>query len=299
MAIRKVAVGEVLEQPLLIDKDGWIIHPDFIRIDGIADKVYSQKNSGDEGLACHSIVGEETLFQDGVPDRFISLAKTADGRYTPYAAASCMFILRKEGKHIQMYPITASTWTSGSGKANVSTWAMEAEGGGYVRGVPNFSEPLTVHQENGFLIIATAWEQQKLRGCEVGKTARAHKDLVKAFGGNPTACESGRYRNAWDRLANGERWVATEEADMTPEQLEEHRAIVAILGGREKLLAAAKGGMDYLLGYAIEQREQNDLEERVAALEAMKPEPRVKVIQAVSSALINAGEEIGRAGGTE
>jgi hypothetical protein len=65
---------------------------------------------------------------------------------------------------------------------------------------------------------------------------------------------------------------------MTPAQLEEHEAIVAILGGREKLLAAAAAGMDYLLGYSIEQAEQNDLEKRVAALEAGN-QPRVITIR--------------------
>ena len=60
---------------MLINAEGWIQHPDFIRIDGIADKVYSQANTGEGGLACHSIVGEEPDHEDGVPNRFLSLER--------------------------------------------------------------------------------------------------------------------------------------------------------------------------------------------------------------------------------
>lgn len=187
---------------MLIDGEGWIRHPDFIRIDGIADKVYSQANSGSGGLACHSIVGEEPDHEDGVPNRFLSMERGPDGLYTKNAAASCMFILRKRAKHVQMYPVTASTWTTGGREANTSTWPMEAEGGP----LSNTTEPLTKHQEDGFLVIATAWEGRMNRKLVVGETVRSHGRIAQQLGYAATACESGRYRNAWARLTAGERF---------------------------------------------------------------------------------------------
>jgi hypothetical protein len=189
---------------MLLSPDGWIQHPDFTRIDGIADKVYSQPNSGLGGIACHSIVGEEPDSQDGVPNRFLSTARTGDGEYTKNAAASCMFIIRKRAKHVQMYPVTASTWTTGGREANTTTWPIEAEGGRS----GNESEPLTRHQEDAFVTIATAWEQRFGRTLEVGQTVRSHGAIARLFGYEATACESGRYKKAWSRLTAGERYVA-------------------------------------------------------------------------------------------
>lgn len=74
-------------------------------------------------------MGVERDFEDGIPNRFLSTARGSDGRYTPDAAASSMFVLRYSGELIQMHPIWASTWTSGGREANTSTWAVEAEGG--------------------------------------------------------------------------------------------------------------------------------------------------------------------------
>ena len=190
---------------MLLSADGWIQHPDFIRIDGIADKVYSQPNSGQGGIACHSIVGEEPDSQDGVPNRFLSTARKADGDYTKDAAASCMFIIRKRAKHVQMYPVTASTWTTGGREANTTTWPIEAEGGR----PGNESEPLTEPRETAFLVMAPAWEELFGRMLEVGQTVRAHGAIARLYGYAATACESGRYRNAWARLTGGERFVAT------------------------------------------------------------------------------------------
>lgn len=42
--------------------------------------------------------------------------------------------------------------------------------------------------------------------------------------------------------------------DMTPEEREEHKALVAIMGGREKLLQNAELGNDFILGYTLEQQ---------------------------------------------
>ncbi len=190
---------------MLVDEMGWIQHPDFIRINGIADKVYSQENSGEGGVACHSVVGEEPDTQDGVPNRFLSRERGPDGLYTKDAAASCTFILRKRAKHVQMYPVTASTWTTGGREANTSTWPIEAEGGP----LSHPTEPLTPRQEDGFLVIATAWEERLGRTLKVGETVRSHGRIAQQFGYAATACESGRYRNAWERLAAGERYNLT------------------------------------------------------------------------------------------
>lgn len=209
---------------MLLTPDGWLTHPDFIRIDGIADKVYSQKNTGEGGLACHSVVGEEPDEQDGVPNRFLSRDKNPDGSYTKYAAASCVFILRKRKKHIQMYPITASTWTTGGREGNTTTWPMEAEGGP----LSNTKEPLTKHQEDGFLAIATAWEELKGRKLVVGETVRAHGRIAQQFGYAATACESGRYKNAWARLAAGERIM-----DMTALEQRVNDILRALFAGTE------------------------------------------------------------------
>ncbi len=187
---------------MLINATGWIQHPDFVRIDGIADKVYSERNSGEGGIACHSIVGEEPDEQDGVPNRFLSKERGPDGFYSKDAAASCTFILRKRAKHVQMYPVTASTWTTGGREANTSTWPIEAEGGR----PGNESEPLTPRQEDGFLVIATAWEERLGRTLKVGETVRSHGRIAQQFGYAATACESGRYQNAWARLVAGERY---------------------------------------------------------------------------------------------
>ena len=82
-----------------------------------------------------------------------------------------------------------------------------------------------------------------------------------------------------------EFWVpfmaALEEVSMTPEEREEHRALVAIMGGRVKLLDNAARGNDFILGYSDEQAEQNNLELRLAALEksTAPEEPRVRTIK--------------------
>ena len=41
---------------------------------------------------------------------------------------------------------------------------------------------------------------------------------------------------------------------MTPAEREEHEALVAIMGGRDKILANQAAGMDFILGYTLEQQ---------------------------------------------
>jgi hypothetical protein len=165
------------------------------RMDGVPDKVHSQPNSA-EWITCHSVVGEESEFEDGIPNRFLSTERDASGRYTEAAAASCMFILRKNGTLIQMYPVWASTWTSGGSEANTRSWAIEAEGGLY----PDYGEPLTAQQTTTFLRLVREWEAHTGRKAIAGGTLRQHKDVAREFGYRPTACASDRYADAW-RLA--------------------------------------------------------------------------------------------------
>lgn len=193
----------------MIDADGWLTSPLFLRVDGVPGKVYTEPNSGANGLACHSVVGEEADFLDGVPNRFLDESKNADGSYTANAAASCMFILRKRRPHVQMYPVDASTWTSGGRVANTTTWAMEAEGGA----IGNEREPLTEHQIDGFLAIAAAWEWKFGRELVVGQTVWAHWQLAQKYGYAATACESGRYAFAWARPGERSNEVTRQEFD--------------------------------------------------------------------------------------
>lgn len=194
--------------------EGWL---DWItRIDGIADKVYSEPNAG-TGIACHSVVGEESEFQDGVPNRFLSTDKEQDPltgrwRYTAYAAASCMFVLRKSGELIQMHPITASTWTSGGYEGNTRFWAIEAEGGQ----APHYGELLTQPAEDAFVRLVTEWENHTGVTAEINVNILQHKQIAKRFGYDATACASDRYSNAWARINEGERY----SDDMTPAEVE-------------------------------------------------------------------------------
>lgn len=214
----------------LIDEKGWLRHPLFVRVDGHPAKVYSQPNTGANGLAFHSIVGEEPDFADGIPNRFLSDEREPSNpsRFSEMAAASCMFILRKRMPHVVMYPVTASTWTSGGPEANTTTWAMEAEGGLY----PLYGEQLTEHQIQGALVIATAWEQRTGRKLDIG-LAREHRVIAKDYGYAATSCASGRYSEFQRRLLAGERAsVAGEDIDMTKDEVE------ALIDSRIKLALA-------------------------------------------------------------
>ena len=180
------------------------------RINGVPDKIYSEPNRG-IGIACHSVVGRESEFQDGVPNRFLSTEKTADGRYTASAAASCMFVLRESGELIQMYPVTASTWTSGGREGNTSFWAIEAEGGLF----PNYGEQLTLKAQKTFIRLVTEWEAYTGLSAKPGVNILQHSQIAQKYGYAPTACASGRYAEVWERIAGGERYD-----DMTPAEVE-------------------------------------------------------------------------------
>lgn len=162
--------------------DGWISWA--IQAPGISDKIYTAPNRG-LGIVGHSIVGS---YQAAL-GRFMSEARDAAGRYTPYAAASVMFILCQDGALIQMYDIWASTWTTGGPEANTSYWAVEAEGGPPA----NPSEAFTPAQQATFLRLCEEYRTHTGSAVVPGTTFREHGELAAELGYAPTACPSHRY----------------------------------------------------------------------------------------------------------
>lgn len=194
---------------------GWLDWAE--RRDGPAQKQFPQENQG-IGIAMHSVVGN--LPGHAIPSRFLD----------PVDQASVMFILYKDGHVIQMYPVTSSTWTSGSFAANTMYWAIEAEGGGQ----PNTTEKLTPEAEDSFIRIVTEWEIHTGRSALPGDNLLQHKELVAKYGGGTTACASDRYSNALARIAAGERYDS-----MTPDE------VAAICAGQFlELLAQAVGAKE-------------------------------------------------------
>ncbi len=181
------------------------------RFDGPAEKQYAQPNSG-IGIACHSVVGN--LPGHTIPGRF----------FDPNDQASVMFVLFKDGHVIQMYPVTSSTWTSGSFAANVGYWAIEAEGGG----APDYGEKLTPEAEESFIRIVTEWENHTGRKGIPNENILQHKQLVAKYGGGATACASDRYSNAWTRISAGERYGD----EVTREEYE--TLMLAVFSGAEE-----------------------------------------------------------------
>ena len=222
--------------------DGWLDWA--IQAPGIPDKIYSERNRG-LGLVGHSIVGS---YQAAL-SRFMSTAKDAEGRYTPNAAASVMFILCKNGDLIQMYDIWSSTWTTGGREANTSYWAIEAEGGP----PSNPSEPFTNEQVATLLRLFKEFEQLTGRAVVRGTTFREHGGLAAELGYAATACPSHRYD-----------WFTGPEDDMADPRVD---ALIKAFGGQAAIDAWNENGNSLLIGYGSEQREQDSLEERVTVLE--------------------------------
>jgi hypothetical protein len=176
----------------------------------VSDKKYTETNKG-IGIAVHSVVGFESTFHDGVPDRFLSTERLPNGQYTPNAAASCTFILRYDGTLIQMYPITASTWTSGGREANTSYIPIELEGG-----LNPFNEPMRPAQVAAFVRLVRDIEAHKGIRYVPEVSILQHKQLAAKFGYAPTACASDRYALGYAALT-----AATPPGDvpMTPDQI--------------------------------------------------------------------------------
>lgn len=193
----------------------WATH-----IPGPADKRYSAENRG-LGICHHSVVG--TTGASDKLDRVFSTQRLSDGSYAPYAAMSVMFYLRLDGRLIQYYPVTASTWTSGNRTANTSFWAIEHEGGG-----PDdededgvlYNTPITQAQSDTLMRVYMEWEARTGRAASRGnlvgsrlvqwgdnpdalgpsdRTLWEHKEVAlwDVRNAGPTACPSNRFRNHW------------------------------------------------------------------------------------------------------
>lgn len=173
------------------------------RLPGVPDKVYTEKNKG-LGLIGHSIVGTPAA----ALGRFLSTQVDEQGNYTGYAAASVMFINPKVGPLIQMYPVWASTWTSGGREANTSLWAIETEGGA----PGNENEPLNDNQVGNLTRLASDFEAHTGRkvvrseggGLHKDDTFREHGEVAQQYGYGGTACPSNRYGRFYAALAKGD-----------------------------------------------------------------------------------------------
>lgn len=174
---------------MLVDPQGWIVG--FIRAPGPADKVYSEKNSCQMAIP-HSAVG----YYGGWASRLFSTARQADGRYTPYAAASVNIWVPQHGTPIQHYSLQSSCWGSGARIPNVNGPCWENEGG-----YNPHNEPLTLSQIywNVLIIKAIAehgrWPQGDWRRPVNAQDKQArlyeHNECVR-FGADYTQCPSSR-----------------------------------------------------------------------------------------------------------
>lgn len=197
--------------------NGWIDWA--VRVDGHPGKVYSQPNSG-EWITCHSIVGD--LPNHAIPSRFLAEPITL-----PQNQASVMFILYKDGQLTQMYPVTASTWTSGGFEANTRSWAIEAEGG-----YSPTTEKLTPEASSSFVRLVREWESYTGRKAIPNETLLQHKQVASRFGYAATACASDRYSLAWEMCLQAN----IEDDEMYKEKYEE---LTAAIEKRMAILALA------------------------------------------------------------
>lgn len=201
------------------DKDGWLDYA--IKAPGIPDKIYTAPNEG-IGIIGHSIVGT----YEAALSRFLSTDgyRDADGDwiYSNYAAASVMFIVTYWGETIQMYPNTASTWTSGGYYANTHYWAVELEGGP----PGNTTEPMTDLQVMAMMRLAKEWEAHTGKRFNIGEQFREHGEIATQYGYAPTACPSTRYERF--KISWVMEQKANDMADNTElvKQIDELRAMV-------------------------------------------------------------------------
>jgi hypothetical protein len=170
---------------------------------GPPEKTYTEPCTAEEAT-CHSMEG----WIRGSLSRMLSMERQADGRFTPYAAASWPVSLPLVGVPLQHYGIWQACWTSGSRKANVRSFAFEAEG---VAG-----QPLNANQRYWFNHLMRDVEEVKgfpylpvqppiLDRVLPWRTAiprriYQHNEQVARFGGGATACASDRYTQAWEEL---------------------------------------------------------------------------------------------------
>lgn len=204
--------------------NGWVDWA--VRVDGHPLKVYSQKNTG-EWITCHSIVGD--LPNHSIPSRFLDDTRDSNGNFIPSAQASVMFILYKDGQLTQMYPVTASTWTSGGPEANTRSWSIEAEGG-----YSPTTEKLTNAAAQSFVRLVREWEAYTGNKALPNDTLLQHKQVAAKFGYSPTACASDRYSNAWEMCLQNEDDMYKEKYDELTEAIRMRLEIIALASDLNK-----------------------------------------------------------------
>lgn len=240
--------------------NGWL--SGAVKVPGIPDKVYSEPNAG-LGIVCHSIEGASVNNSasplDHIPDRFFSKDRV-DGRYTDYAAASCMFINPFVGGLIQMYPIWMSTWTSGNRKANTTLWAVESEG--------RAGQPLNDNQVRNMLYLAEEWERHTGKSLWRGVNLLEHNEVALWATPNagPTACPSGRYAPFY------EQWAANTEPPpagdpMTPEERAEFNTMKVRMTALEDFIFNLTGNAAVAASKSASKAGWRPLSSRVQTLE--------------------------------
>jgi hypothetical protein len=257
-------------------RDGWVTWA--TRVPGVVDKVYTQLNSGHRGIVGHSIVGS----YEGALSRLQGTQRNADGSYTAYAAASVMFILRYSGELVQMYPIWASTWSSGGREINCSTWAVELEGGG----PGNEREPIRVAQVATLGRLCDEWSSHFGEPFTRSHFLE-HGTVAAQFGYAPTACPSGRYGDFYDFK------FPTGDEPMTPAERAEFDKLSAIVNrlDREGVVLGADGqGYNLVEDSRTQNRLIHEQNDRIAGLEAELAELRAADALAAGGAFRVKGE---------
>ena len=257
-----------------ISKDGWF--QEAKKIPGPREKRYSATNSL-LWWTEHSVVGRESEFDDGVPNRFLDMSQSSPGRFTEYAAASCPIVIRESGLLIQMYSLFDCCWTSGGREANTRSTASEAEGGLW----PYYDEPLTPFAERTF--IQAFWAVHELAGWSKANPMahlKQHKDVAREFGYAATACASNRYRNAHARIAKGDK---AEEDDMSA-------ADKALLIGLATVLVGDESGKDFTtVEEALQVVMDYTKKDRIFALGLNRQSTRISVLEQAMDSLATMG----------
>lgn len=207
----------------MISQDGWVDWA--IRRPGPTWKVYEGVNKTD-GLVCHSMEG----WWDGSWSELNKPSRQASWHWS-----NCV-----DGKFYQHYPIFACCWANGGYEANTRFVAVESEG---LAGTP-----LSDLQVQNMMRLTEDLNDFGLTIMR-GITLFEHNEVATRWEPNagPTACPSHRYDNFFALLV---------EDEMTPEEREEHRALVALMGGRDNLLKIAnEQGMNLWQGFADLQRD--------------------------------------------
>lgn len=213
----------------MISQDGWVDWA--IRRPGPKPKVYAGVNTV-EALVLHSMEGwiDGSLHELDNPERQAS-----------WHWSNCI-----DGRFMQHYPIFSCCWASGNYHANTRFVAVESEG---VAGTP-----LNELQLNNMVRLI---EDLQTFGLTImrGITLFEHNEVATLWAPNagPTSCPSHRYDPLYTMIA--------EDVDaMTPQEREEHRALVALMGGRDNLLkiTSPDQGMDLWAGFAQLQTDFNN-----------------------------------------